>query len=109
MNFLFGLLVGTSLAGSPSERPAVPGLSAIPLRCFAALDISDAEYVACRRPSMRAELYVQAQQLCRFNRAGLQPAYEAIDPADCDVGRHIAWEIAALRALPAAQLAPTRQ
>lgn len=86
MSFLFGLLIGMAVSSSGST---LPQLSTIPFRCFAALDISEAEYRDCRRSSLRAELYSNSN--CRWS--------EIDGDGPCSFTRNVAWEISALHEL----------
>lgn len=92
MGFIFGLLVGTALSTSGTGSTAPPLLGSIPLRCLAALEVSEAEYRHCREPSLSMELY----------GSGNGPSCGRIDREGngvCSIARHLTWEIAALKHL----------
>jgi hypothetical protein len=101
MWFLFGLIVGSSLAGSPGAVLQQQLLSQIPIGCFAALEESEEAYRYCRTPSMMARLDAQSRfyptstSLCWDNRFG--KSFNSNDPHSCDVKQHITWELAALK------------
>lgn len=87
MGFIFGLIVGTTVAGGSAAVP--PSINSIPFRCLAAFESSELEYRSCRWPSLRREL-------------GDSPCGRIdIEKPDgpCSLDKHIAWEIAALREL----------
>lgn len=86
MGFIFGLIVGGALM-SGGDTAVSRALGAIPFRCLAALDVSEADYQECRTPSLRVELYGQ-------NTSGI-----CVSPTStaCRLDKHLAWEIAGLR------------
>lgn len=111
MGFLFGLLMGTAImsGGTQTQIQMQQMLSQIPLRCFAALDISDAAYRDCRILSMRAELNNQSRSnptdtgacyyvhVGRVNILSNPKEWESL----CDAKAAISMEIIALRGLEA--------
>lgn len=98
MGFVFGLMIGSAMSGSPHQMQAM--LSAIPLRCFAALDESDRTYKDCRRPSLMRELDEQSSKTCGYIWSGRKdisgPWVDAARPT-CDVDAMLTLEIKALR------------
>lgn len=62
MGFLFGLMIGSALSGSPSQQMAI--LGSIPLRCLMAFDNGPEAYRNCRRLNLTYEI---GQQACNTN------------------------------------------
>lgn len=83
MGFLFGFIIGVSVAGG-----GVPQLGSIPLRCIAAFGASEQEYRDCRTISLSQELMPGCKHYAR-----------QADDGPCSLSRHFAWEISALREL----------
>ncbi len=87
-------------------------IRSIPLGCFTALDESDNAYKDCRRPSMRANLSNASRVFweernrpyCYMeeNTNGKMVTYKQYPQGDCDVEKHLNWELEALKALIAA-------
>ena len=86
MGFIFGLLVGAAISSGGGSTP--PILGSIPLRCLAALDVSDDAYRTCRGRSLSRELYDRDQCDSR-DRAN--------EKSECYLPLNLTWEIAGLR------------
>jgi hypothetical protein len=112
MGFLFGLMVGGMLASGAPTAGLQTALAAIPLRCFAALDIGDAAYRDCRRATMMVEINRQSSTdsgygVCWYIWRGKEAdvykfLLDAARPS-CDVEAMLTLEIKALRQIEAAQ------
>lgn len=89
--FFVGLLVGAALF-SDGDRRTHDMLSQIPLRCLYAFERSEAEYRACRYPSMYREI---------ANGTPCSPDY-SYNKDRCGMEKHLDWEAGALRELTAA-------
>ena len=87
MGFIFGLLIGSALTGTPGTMQHAIG--SIPMRCLAAIEVSDDEYRDCREPSLKQELHEGSP--CRWD--------DIKGTGPCSFDRNIKWEIAALREL----------
>lgn len=87
MGFLFGLMIG-SMVGGGGSTALPPILGAIPIRCIAALEISDAEYSDCRSVSLSQELSIRCDRIERSERTGV-----------CSLQRHLGWEITSIKEL----------
>ena len=103
MMFLFGAILGATLASGSSTASLMgsSGLAGIPLRCL--MVQTEAEYKDCRRLSMRAELMTQSRDSPTSEG---NCAYYAKWPKDyatwkdvCDVDKAMGYEIVALKHL----------
>jgi hypothetical protein len=113
MMFLFGALLGATLASGSSTTSLLShgGFGGIPLRCL--MVMSEADYRACRTLSMRAELLAQSRTeatgigICGYVWSGqgndVGKIARAVTADDvCSVSRAIDLELAALKQLNAA-------
>jgi hypothetical protein len=96
MGFLFGLMIGASVAGGGSSPQITAALASIPFRCIAALEVSEQDYKDCRRVGLVGELYGAPHYVCRDSRK--EPGYIN----GCDLDRQMGHEVRALRAMEAA-------
>lgn len=114
LGFLFGLMMGASLATSPQATLMANQIIAqIPIRCIAAFEQSEKDFRDCRALAITAELVNNSRgrgdetSICAMTWAGwrLQNYSAAMIGATkdwakaCDRDQALTWEVAALNAL----------